>query len=63
MCQGFYNVTRYNMKMTQTELLDKLSKLCDELGGGTYETYITYDSKGTTCKKIVIEYDIKDKSE
>tara|TARA_B100001113_G_C20624295_1_gene411906 strand:- start:309 stop:455 length:147 start_codon:yes stop_codon:yes gene_type:complete len=47
--------------MTQTELLDKLSKLCDELGGGTYETYTTYNQTGRSSRKIVIEYDVKEK--
>jgi len=31
--------------------------------GGKMERLITYDSVGRTGKKIIIEYDMKDKSE
>tara|TARA_B100000427_G_scaffold310061_1_gene299589 strand:- start:1138 stop:1287 length:150 start_codon:yes stop_codon:yes gene_type:complete len=49
--------------MTQTELHDKLSTLCNELGGGTYETYTTYNQTGRSSRKIVIEYDVKEKGQ
>jgi len=48
--------------MAETELLDRLSSIVDELGG-KIEKYSTYDMKGRTSKKIVIEYDVKNKGE
>jgi len=44
--------------MVETELLDKLSTICDELGG-EMEVYTTYNQMGRSSKKIIIEYDVK----
>ena len=48
--------------MAEIELLDRLSSIVDELGG-KIEKYSTYDMSGRTSKKIIIEYDVKDKKE
>ena len=44
------------------ELIAELLCITGELGG-KMQRLTTYDSKGTTSKKIVIEYDIKQKGE
>jgi len=44
------------------ELIAELLCITGELGG-KMERLTTYDSAGRTGKKIIIEYDIKDKSE
>ena len=43
------------------ELIAELLCITGELGG-KMQRLTTYDSKGTTSKKIVIEYDIKHKT-
>jgi hypothetical protein len=48
--------------MAETELLDRLSSIVDELGG-VMEKYTTSDMTGRISKKIVIEYDVKRKEE
>ena len=42
------------------ELIAELLCIAGELGG-KMQRLTTYDSKGTTSKKIVIEYDIQEK--
>ena len=42
------------------ELIAELLCITGELGG-KMQRLTTYDSKGTTSKKIVIEYDIQEK--
>jgi len=46
----------------ELELIEELSYINKKLGG-KMERLTTYDSAGRTGKKIIIEYDIKDKSE
>ena len=47
---------------SEGDLIAELLCITEELGG-KMERLITYDSAGRTGKKIIIEYDIKDKSE
>ena len=42
----------------EDELLEELSSITDKLAG-TIEYVSTYNSQGTTGKKIVIEYNIE----
>tara|TARA_Y200000002_G_scaffold75882_1_gene59568 strand:+ start:753 stop:905 length:153 start_codon:yes stop_codon:yes gene_type:complete len=42
----------------EDELIEELSSITDKLGG-TIEYVSTYNSQGTTSKKIVIEYNIE----
>ena len=46
--------------MDEGELIAELLCITGELGG-KMQRLTTYDSKGTTSKKIVIEYDIHEK--
>ena len=44
-----------------TELNEQLNKFVEQIGGTVNHT-TTYDSTGTQSKKIVIEYDVTEKS-
>ena len=44
----------------ELDLIEQLESIAGELGG-RIQRLTTYDSKGTTSKKVVIEYDIQDK--
>ena len=46
----------------ELELIEQIECITGELGG-KMERLTTYDSAGRTGKKIIIEYDIKEKSE
>ena len=48
--------------MDEGELIAELLCITGELGG-KMQRLTTYDSKGTTSKKIVIEYDVHVKGE
>ena len=48
------------MKEDEGELIAELLCITGELGG-KMERLTTYDSTGTTSKKIVIEYDVQKK--
>ena len=50
----------YRMIENEGELIAELLCITGELGG-KMERLTTYDSKGRTGKKIIIEYDIKEK--
>ena len=45
----------------ELELIEELTSITNKLGG-TIQRLTTYDSKGSTSKKVVIEYDMQDKS-
>ena len=47
---------------SEGDLIAELLCITGELGG-KMQRLTTYDSKGTTSKKIVIEYNIKEKSD
>ena len=62
MCQGFYNVIKYEEKMeNEGDLIAELLTITAELGG-KMERLTTYDQSGRTSKKIVIEYGVKEKA-
>ena len=46
--------------MTKEEILEEIEGLAQDLGGEVHQTS-TLNSIGRTSKKIVIEYDIKQK--
>tara|TARA_B100001250_G_scaffold350164_1_gene321740 strand:+ start:162 stop:326 length:165 start_codon:yes stop_codon:yes gene_type:complete len=47
-------------KRTEKEILAAFTHMATELNG-TIQHLTTYNSKGTTSKKIVIEYDVEEK--
>ena len=50
-------------KRNEKEILAAFTHMSINELGGTMETFTTYDSVGRQSKKIVIEYDIKQKGE
>jgi len=46
---------------SEGDLVAELLTISAELGG-TMERFTTYNQKGRTSKKIVIEYDVKEKT-
>jgi len=45
----------------ELDLIEQLTSISDKLGGNI-QRLTTYDSTGRTSKKIIVEYDIKNKS-
>ena len=48
------------MVENELEIIEELTYITNKLGG-TMNRLTTYDSKGSTSKKIVIEYDVQEK--
>jgi len=46
-------------KRNEQEIIAAFTHMTVSILNGTIEHFTTYDSKGTTKKKIVIEYDVK----
>jgi len=46
----------------ELELIEQIESINEKLGG-EMQRLTTYNSRGATSKKIIIEYDIKEKSE
>ena len=46
----------------ESELIGELNTITEQLGG-TIQRLTAYDSRGRQSKKIVIEYDVRDKDD
>ena len=47
---------------SDTELIEEISTIAEQLGG-TIQRLTAYDSRGRQSKKIVIEYDVREKDD
>ena len=57
-----FKIIGVTMIENELDLIEQLESITGKLGG-KIQRITTYNSKGATSKKVVIEYDIQDKPE